>query len=183
MKGFAQATKDFEIKKRAESIRKGNSPESVKYLENADEISYENTNKDNEDQTNDEFAGRSVLDNVDEIFNLDMPGRDVLGSGKPLYNCEECEEVYKSKYGLYKHTSSRHICKYCGYKATQQSRLKQHEESLHKGQKYSCNQCHYQATQQGNLKRHKKSVHEGAKYFCGQCDYQATQQSSLKTHK
>ena len=87
MKGFAQATKDFEKKKLSESYRKGNPSESMKYLEKADEISYENINKDNEDQTNDEFAGRSVLDNVDETINLDMPGSDVLGSGKQLYNC------------------------------------------------------------------------------------------------
>ena len=91
----------------------------MKYLENADEISYENTNKDNEDQTNDKFAGRSVLDNVDEIFNLNIPGSDELGSGQQSYNCKECEAVYKSKYGLYEHTSSKHegvcyFCKYCG---------------------------------------------------------------------
>ena len=104
-----------------------------------------------ENQTENEYAGRSILDIVDEIINLDIPSSGDLGTGKKLYKCEECEASYKSKRGLSHHTSSKHegivySCQYCGYKATKRGNLKQHKESVHEGVKYQCNQCDYQAT-------------------------------------
>ena len=71
-------------------------------------------------------------------------------------------------------------CQQCSYKATQQSCLKSHQQSVHKGVKYSCNQCKYQATSQSSLKIHQQSIHDGVKYFCDQCEYQAGQKTKLK---
>ena len=55
-----------------------------------------------------------------------------LGYGKKLFKCEECEESYKSKSGLWRHTSSKHeglcySCIYCGYEATLPDYLKTHQ--------------------------------------------------------
>ena len=50
------------------------------------------------------------------------------------------------------------------------------------GLKYPCSQCDFKATRDSNLKIHIESVHEGIKYPCSQCDYKATQQSHLKRH-
>jgi len=188
MKRFAQAAKDLQIKKLAENIRMGNPTESVDDLENKDDIPNKDIQKDNGDQTENEYAGRSNSDTPDEIINLDIPGSDKLWSGKQLYKCEECEASYKHKKHLRRHTSSKHegicySCKYCGFKATQQSSLKIHQEAIHEGVRYSCDQCDHYFTQQNNLKTHKKYVHEGVKYSCDQCDYYFAHQRSLKEHK
>ena len=37
-------------------------------------------------------------------------------------------------------------------------------------------QCNHKATKQSNLKEHIESVHEGVKYPCSQCDYKAIRQ-------
>ena len=37
--------------------------------------------------------------------------------------------------------------------------------------RYSCSQCDYKATLQSNLKIHIESVHEDVKYPCSQCDW------------
>ena len=188
MKRFAQAAKDLQIKKLAENIRMGNPTESVDDLENNDDNPNKDIQQDNGDQTENEYAGRSISDTSDEIINLDIPGSDELGHGKLLYKCEECEESYKSKPALRYHTSSKHegicySCKYCGYKATQQGNLKQHQEAIHEGVRYSCDDCDYHATAQGALKKHKQSIHEGVKYSCNQCDYQTGWRHQMKKHK
>ena len=59
----------------------------------------------------------------------------------------------------------------CQYKATTQSSLKVHIESVHEKVNYPCNQCEYKATQQSSLKTHIGSVHEKVKYPCHQCQY------------
>ena len=115
-------------------------PESVDDLENNDYMHNKEIHKDNENQVQNEYAGRSILNIADAMINLDIPGWDELGSGKQVYKCEECDSSYKSKKALRYHTRSKH-----------------------EGTKYSCNQCEYQATQKGHLKIHKKSVHEGIK--------------------
>ena len=85
MKRFAHAAKDLKVKKLAENIRKGNSPESVDDLENNDDIPNEGIRTDNEDQAENEYAARSNLYTSDRS---------------------------KRKMGLYLHTSSTHegIC-------------------------------------------------------------------------
>ena len=114
-------------------------PEPRYDLDNNDDTSNEDIHEDREDQAEDEYAGRSYSSIADEIINLDIPGRDELGSGKQLqYKCEECEASYKSKMGLSLHTSSKHegivyFCQYCGYKATTQGNLKRHKEIKHEG--------------------------------------------------
>ena len=170
MNKFTQVAKDLQIKKLAENIRMGNPSQ-------AGEISNEN-----------DYAERSTMDNTDETINLDIPGRNKPGSDKRLYKCEKCEASYKSRIGLYLHTTTKHkgicySCEYCGYKATQMGNLKKHQASIHEGVKYSCDQCDYHATTQSSIKRHQKSVHEGVKYSCDQCDYQATRTEYLKRHQ
>ena len=81
------------------------------------------------------------------------------------------------------HEGVKYSCKYCRYKATQQSKLKRHQESIHEGVKFSCDQCKYHATQKSNLIAHKRSVHDGLKYSCDQCEYQTGQKFDLKLHK
>ena len=77
MKKFAQAAKDLQIKKLAENIRIGNPPEYADVLENNDYNPNEDNPKGNEDnQTENEYAGRSILDIAYEIINLDIPGSD-----------------------------------------------------------------------------------------------------------
>jgi len=185
IKKFAEAAKDLQIKKLAENIRLGN--QSGPRYDDNDDIPNEDNHEDNADEAEKEFARRSILDAADEIINLDLPGSDELGPGKQLYKCEECEASYKSRSGLWQHTSSKHegicySCEYCGYKATHQSHLKTHKQSVHEGVKYSCNHCDHQATTQSSLRTHKQSVHEGVKYPCNQCDYQATRTTYLKDH-
>ena len=101
MRRFAQAAKDLQIKQLAEGIIMG--PEPRDDLDNNDDISNQDIH---EDQTENEFAGRSYSSIADEIINLDIPGSDELGSGKQLqYKCEECEASYKHRQSLRNHTS------------------------------------------------------------------------------
>ena len=184
MNRFAMAAKDLQIKKLADDIRIGSPPESMDDVENNDDDTDEAINEENEAQIENEYTGIPISDIADEIIKLG----DELGSGKKFYKCEECEASYKTKWGLYLHTSSKHegicySCKYCGYKATTQGNLKRHQELIHEGVKYPCNLCDYQATHTSLLKDHIKVVHDGIKYSCDKCNYQATQQTHLKTHK
>merc|ERR1711963_34792 len=107
MKRFALAAKDLQIRKLAENIRMGTPTETRDDVSN-DDYTNEVINHDNEEQIKDEYAGRSILDTADEIINHDIPVSDELGSGKKVYKCGECEASYKSKMGLYNHTSSKH---------------------------------------------------------------------------
>ena len=75
----------------------GNPQESVDELVNKDENPNENMHQVNEDQTENEYAGSSILDIADEIIKLDIPGSDGFASGKQLYKCDECEATYKSR--------------------------------------------------------------------------------------
>ena len=59
-------------------------------------------------------------------------------------------------------------CNQCEYKATTQSKLKIHIESVNE---YPCNQCEFKATTQSRLKIHIESVHE---YPFNQCEYKAS---------
>ena len=75
---------------------------------------------------------RSILIIVDEILKLDNRTFNTDGeSVSLLYQCEECEAVFKTKHHLFAHTSSKH-----------------------EGIVYSCNQCEYKATRQAYLKTH-----------------------------
>ena len=76
----------------------------------------------------------------------------------------------------------KYECIQCDYRATKQSHLTHHIQSVHDGVKYDCNQCDYRATTQGSLTCHIRWVHEGVKYDCNQCDYRATTQGSLTYH-
>ena len=188
MRRFAQVAKDVQIKKLAENIGIGSPSESVDNIENNDDNTVEDINKENEAQIENEYTGRSISDIAEEIIRFDNPGSDELGSGKQLYKGEECEASNKHRKGLKIHASSKHericySCKYCGYKATLKGNLKKHEESIHEGVRYSCDQCDYHFGTQGNLSTHKKSVHEAIRYSCNQCDYDAKQQGHLKRHK
>ena len=58
MKRFAQDVKYLQIKKLAENVGIENPQESVDDLEKADEISHKSNNKDKEDQTKNDYAGR-----------------------------------------------------------------------------------------------------------------------------
>ena len=56
--------------------------------------------------------------------------------GKHLYKCEDCDSVFKTRYGLWLHN-----------------------RSIHKGIRYPCHQCEYNSTSQSSLKTHQKSKH------------------------
>ena len=185
IKRFYQTAKDLQIKNLAENIRKGNPPESVDDLENIDNKPKEDIHKDDENQTENEYAGNINLDIADEIINIDD---NEFGSGKQLYKCGECEKSYKRKDFLKSHQESvhegvRYFCDQCGYSYHYQSDLKKHKKSVHEGLRYSCNRCDYQAKQQNHLKAHKESAHEGVRYFCDQCEYNATTRCQIKKHK
>ena len=79
-------------------------PESVDDLENNDYIHNEDIHKDNKDQVENEYVGRSILDIDDKIIYLDIPGSNELRSGEQLYKCEECEASYKHRTNLWHHT-------------------------------------------------------------------------------
>ena len=102
-----------------------------------DDTPNESIHKDNEDQTENESAGRSNLYISDKS---------------------------KSRILLYLNTSSTH--EDIRYKARYKGDIKKHNKSFNEGIKYSCNHCDYQATTQSSLKTHKQSVHEGIKYSC-----------------
>ena len=133
MMRFALAPKDLKAKKLAESIKMGNSHESVDDLDNDDDTPNESIHKDNEDQA--EY----------ELFISDK-SKSRMGLYLHTSSAHEC---------------IRYSCKFCKYKARYKSNLTRHQEAIHDGVKYSCNQCAYQATTQSSLKTHKKSVHEG----------------------
>merc|ERR1712129_413911 len=177
---FIQAAKDLQIKQLKDTVITGNTFNNQE--ESADDYDMESRNDDifnrditvnSEENAEYENDGRSISSIADELINLDFPayspGSDELGSGKQLYQCEECEATYKSRCGLLRHTKSKHegilySCQQCSYRATQQSSLKTHQQSVHEGIKYSCNKCEYQATRQDCLRQHQESVHEGVKY-------------------
>ena len=50
----------------------------------------------------------------------------------------------------------RYECVSCDYKAKSRSKLKIHDDAIHKGTRYPCNQCGYKATQKSSLNRHAK---------------------------
>ena len=58
----------------------------------------------------------------------------------------------------------KYECIQCDYRATKQSHLTHHIQSVHDGVKYDCNQYHYRATTQGILTCHIQAVLEGMKY-------------------
>ena len=187
---FIQASKDLQIKQLAETVVTGNTftnqEEPADYHDmdsRKDDIFNQDIHVNSEEDAEYENDGRSISSIADEIINLDIPGfypgRDELGSGKQLYKCEECEATYKRS----KHEGIVYSCQQCSYKATQQSNLKRHQESVNEGVKYSCNKCEYQTPRQGSLKTRQQSVHEGVTYFCNQYGYQATAQSNIKMHR
>ena len=131
MKKFAQAAIDLQIKKLAENIRMGSSSGPRDDLENNEDVPYDDIHEENEDKTENRYAGRSISDIADENISIDIPGSGDLGASKQLYKCEECEASYKYKGGLREHTRSKHegiyySCKYCRYKASYKSDLKKH---------------------------------------------------------
>ena len=188
MNQLYQAAKDLQINQLLRILERKVSQNCKKDAIYYDKSPRDDICEDNENQTENGFAGRSISDILDKSISLDIPCIDKPWSGMQLYKCEKCEASYKHKESLYNHTRSKHegicySCRYCGYKATKQNHLKKHQESAHEGVIYSCDQCAYQASHQGNLKTHKKSVHEGIKYLCDQCDYHFTDGSSLRRHK
>jgi hypothetical protein len=186
MDRFMEAIKDLQIKQLAECFMTAGNP-FVNREEHTDADNMSTMTSDQDILTNIGNENElNVSSTVDEIHKLDIRTYNTGESGSQLYQCEECEAVFKSKRGLFFHTSSKHegivySCYQCEYKTTRRGNLKTHHQSKHEGVKYSCNQCEYQATQHKSLKTHQESKHEGVRYSCNQCPYQATQQNNLKT--
>ena len=61
MKRFAQASNHLKVKKLTENIRMGSSPKSVDDLDNKDDFPNESIHKEDEDQTQNECAGKINL--------------------------------------------------------------------------------------------------------------------------
>ena len=159
----------------------------------------------NGEKTENEYTGRSTLENDGQIFKLDMPGSDELGSGNKLYKCEKCEANYQTKAGLRQHTSSKHegicfSCKHCEYQATTKGNLKKHQEIKHEGVRYKldmpgsdalgsgnklykCEKCEANYQTKAGLRQHTSSKHEGICFSRKYCGYKATQEGSLKKHQ
>ena len=57
-------------------------------------------------------------------------------------------------------------------KATSQSGIRKHQQTIHQGVTYSCGQC---------LRRHQKDINEGVTYSCNQCEYK-TNDSHIMEH-
>ena len=54
-----------------------------------DDLDNKNMHQDNEDETENQYAGRSILDIADKIINFNVLDSDELVSGQQLYKCEE----------------------------------------------------------------------------------------------
>ena len=80
MKRFALAARALQIKKLADNIRFGNQSQH----ENDDENTSEDIIEEPEDETVEEYAGKSIPSNHDEIINLDIPGSVEPQSSKQL---------------------------------------------------------------------------------------------------
>jgi MoaA/NifB/PqqE/SkfB family radical SAM enzyme len=176
---FMEAVKDLQIKQLAECFLVAGNP-FLNRKEHADNDHMISATSDSDILTN--------IDEENENNSRSIAYNTGGESGSQFYKCEDCEAVFKSKSGLWRHTSSKHegivySCNQCEYKATTLGNLKTHQQSKHEGVEYSCNQCEYQATAQNNLKRHQQSKHEGVRYSCNQCEYQAAQQGNLRTHQ
>jgi hypothetical protein len=159
MDRFMDAVKDLQIKQLAECFMTGN-PFLNREEDATDHIiSSTTTDPDIHANINDEYYAdpQSISSTAEEILQLDMRTYNIDGeSGSQMYNCDECEAVFKSHSGLLRHTRTKH-----------------------EGIVYSCNQCEYKATQQGHLKAHIQSKHEGVTYNCNQCEYQAARQGTI----
>ena len=67
-------------------------------------------------------------------------------------------EIYHSLL-LTSHKQYIHECEHCDYKATQQSSLTTHKQSIHEGVKYYCDKCASVYAEKKNLSKHKKLKH------------------------
>ena len=90
-------------------------------------------------------------------------------SESSVYQCEQCQKTFSSKYGLYGHGRSVHegvkyACDQCGYLATKQNHLTRHIQSRHEGVRFTCDQCDHHSTTKWNLTLHIKAKHDGVKY-------------------
>ena len=80
--------------------------------------------------TNTDTMSRARLDNTTTNHRL------VLGK-QILYNCEDCDLVFKKRFALLRHRTSKHklisySCYQCEYQASNPSNLKDHQECKHK---------------------------------------------------
>ena len=111
---------------------------------------------------------------------------------KRFYPCLQCEEKFKLRSTLKRHTTANHLgakltCQYCEKEFQRQYRLNLHEtkcqeESKKDKARYPCPDCKETYRFQNSLKHHTMSKHRGIRYHCEYCAEKFRRQSSLKDH-
>ena len=157
MKDFLKIGKDLQIKE-------------INEVPKDDEMTYNGENmveKTHQDLISEEVS-RENNDSVDEnefersIANYETSQHISVPSN--LSQCPQCNSVFKHRHDMLRHVrvheGVKYSCSQCVYKATRQTILTKHIESVHEGIKYPCSHCDYKATVQSNLNRHIKSMHQ-----------------------
>ena len=122
-----------------------------------------------------------------------MAGKSSKTLPQPVFKCEFCEKVLKTKRILRMHSKNYHEiksfhCNICSKKYSNFQNLNNHMRTAHNGKKDNkCESCGKSFTQAGYLKKHIHIVHEGHKdhkcEYCKQCfSTKAHLNYHIKTH-
>ena len=109
---------------------------------------------------------------------------------RKLYECNQCERVFKHKEKAKKHARRAHNglsfdCSICETKCARQDALKTHIKSSHSNEAYQCVNCEKTFTRKDKLKYHMKQKHKisySEKYLCSKCEMVFMSKDKLKMH-
>ena len=83
-----------------------------------------------------------------------------------MFHCDNCSFLTSNKRSLKHHVVHQHgknlpdiQCEYCDYKAKRKSRIKEHEDNVHKKIRYYCDFCDYDAYRKYSVNVHKRMKH------------------------
>ncbi|CAH2251360.1 jg5997 [Pararge aegeria aegeria] len=112
---------------------------------------------------------------------------EVHGQEKKVYECPDCDQIYKSRRPFYNHYTLVHSdnsykCTYCVLKFSTKKQMEEHRFS-HTGKKpFHCNVCSKTFSRRKNLQQHIWIHSETKRFICAVCDKQFAQNVSLKCH-
>jgi uncharacterized Zn-finger protein len=148
---------------------------------------YENSLKESEVESNDNYVGLYVpkiencensLEDLEELEEDPLNINSAVHEGKKVFQCNVCNSGFKHKTSLFRHIDTVHEkkkpfkCTICEAGFTIKDNLKRHIHAVHEGKKpFSCSECESTFTARSSLSAHFVSVHEGSKNFvCETCE-------------
>ncbi|XP_052745624.1 oocyte zinc finger protein XlCOF15-like [Bicyclus anynana] len=112
---------------------------------------------------------------------------EVHGQERKVYDCPDCELVFKSRIPFFNHytlvhSDNSHKCPYCHLKFTTKKQMERHTFT-HTGKKpFSCSVCSKTFARRQNLKQHGWTHSETKRFACEICDKQFAHKISLNGH-